>query len=119
MPLNFGSSIRGPVKKEGFRVTSGPHAPNDPMRALCSPIQEVFMNKRTIITTAAAIFAAGTFASSAFAAGVKCAGANSCKGHSACKSATNACKGQNACKGKGFTEASDAKDCAAKGGKVM
>ena len=77
------------------------------------------MNKRTLIATAAAIFAAGTFASPAFAAGVTCTGSNACKGQSACKSANNACKGQNACKGKGFTEAADAKDCTAKGGKVM
>ena len=58
------------------------------------------MNKRTLITTAVAVFAAGSFASTAFAAGVHCGG-------------TNACKGQ------GFTEASDAKDCTTKGGKVM
>jgi hypothetical protein len=31
-----------------------------------------------------------------------CIGANSCKGHGACKSASNDCKGQNACKDKGF-----------------
>ena len=77
------------------------------------------MNKRTMATTAAAIFAIGTLASPAFAAGVKCSGANSCKGQSACKSASNACKGQNACKGKGFTEAVTAGECTAKGGKVM
>ena len=77
------------------------------------------MTKRTLITTAAALFAAGTFVTAAHAEGVKCHGTNACKGQSACKSATNACKGQNACKGKGFTEASDAKDCTAKGGKVM
>ena len=77
------------------------------------------MDKRTMMTTAAAIFAIGTLASPAFAAGVKCAGANSCKGHGACKTASNACKGQNACKGKGFTEASTAAECTAKGGKVM
>ncbi|WP_421996756.1 hypothetical protein [Reyranella sp.] len=77
------------------------------------------MNKRTMITTAAAIFAATSFASTSFAAGVKCSGSNACKGQSACKSATNACKGQNACKGKGFTEAADAQACTSKGGKVM
>jgi len=78
------------------------------------------MNKRTMMTTtAAAIFAIGTLASPAFAAGVKCVGTNSCKGQSACKSASNACKGQNACKGKGFTEISTAAECTAKGGKVM
>ena len=59
------------------------------------------MNKRTIVTTAAAIFAATSFASTAaFADSVKCG-------------ATNACKGQ------GFTEAASAADCTAKGGKVM
>ena len=77
------------------------------------------MNKRTLITTAVAVFAAGSFATSAFAAGVKCTGSNACKGQSACKSASSACKGQNACKGQGFTEAADAAACTAKGGKVM
>ena len=78
------------------------------------------MNKRTLITTAAAIFAASTFvATSASAEGVKCTGTNACKGQSACKGASNSCKGQNACKGQGFTETSNAQDCAAKGGKVM
>jgi hypothetical protein len=77
------------------------------------------MNKRTLITTAAAIFAAGSFVTAAHAAGVHCGGTNACKGQSACKSASNACKGQNACKGKGFTEASSSQECNAKGGKVL
>ena len=77
------------------------------------------MNKRTLITTAAAIFAATTFVATANAAGVKCGGLNACKGQSACKGTANACKGQNACKGKGFTEISTAAECTAKGGKVM
>jgi hypothetical protein len=77
------------------------------------------MNKRMLITTAVAVFAAGSFASTSFAAGVKCTGSNACKGQSACKSASSACKGQNACKGQGFTEAADSKDCTTKGGKVM
>lgn len=78
------------------------------------------MNKRTLITTAAAIFAASTFvATSASAQGVKCTGSNACKGQSACKGASNACKGQNACKGHGFTETSTKDECTAKGGKVM
>jgi hypothetical protein len=47
---------------------------------------------------------------------VKCIGANSCKGHSACKSAQNDCKGQNACKGKGFVNTSSQEECAQKGG---
>ena len=41
-----------------------------------------------------------TFA--ADAATVHCAGVNSCKGTSECKSAKNSCKGMNSCKGQGF-----------------
>ena len=48
---------------------------------------------------------------------VKCYGVNSCKGHSACKTANSSCKGQNACKGQGFVLESSA-DCTAKGGKL-
>ena len=59
------------------------------------------MTKRTLITTAAAIFAAGTFATAAYAdGGVKC-------------------HGTNACKGQGFTETKDAVSCSNQGGKVM
>ena len=43
----------------------------------------------------------------------QCAGANACKGQSACKTAKNDCAGHNGCKGTGFTAAKDAKDCAA------
>ena len=78
------------------------------------------MNKRTLITTAAAIFAASTFvATSASAEGVKCTGTNACKGQSACKGASNSCKGQNACKGQGWSESSTSLECGAKGGKVL
>jgi hypothetical protein len=77
------------------------------------------MTRKTLIATAMAIFAAGSFATSASAAGVKCSGANSCKGTSACKSASSACKGQNACKGQGWTETTDVASCNAQGGKVM
>ena len=73
------------------------------------------MNKRTLITTAVAVFAATSFASTSFAAGVKCTGSNACKGQSACKSASSACKGQNACKGQGFSEMTKEKCAAAKG----
>lgn len=47
---------------------------------------------------------------------VKCVGANSCKGQSACKSATSAGPGQNSCQGKGFILTSTAKECQDKGG---
>jgi len=77
------------------------------------------MNKRTLITTAAAIFAAGTFVTAAHAEGMKCGGTNACKGQSACKMGSSACKGQNACKGQGWSEATTAADCTAKGGKVL
>ena len=55
-----------------------------------------------------------TFA--ADAATVHCAGVNSCKGTSECKSAKNSCKGMNSCKGQGWTSMSkaDCKDAKAK-----
>ena len=46
---------------------------------------------------------------------VHCAGVNSCKGTSDCKTATNSCKGQNACAGHGFLGLA-ASECEAKGG---
>ena len=77
------------------------------------------MNRKTLIATATAIFAAGSLATSAHAGGVKCSGVNSCKGTSACKTASSSCKGQNACKGQGWTETSDVVSCNAQGGKVL
>lgn len=58
------------------------------------------MTKRTLVATAAALFAAGTLASAAHAQATKCGGVN-------------------ACKGKGWTEAANPGECSAKGGKVM
>ena len=52
-------------------------------------------------------------------AGVKCAGLNSCKGHSECKTAKSECKGLNSCKGQGWTSAKTAKACTDGGGKVL
>jgi hypothetical protein len=78
------------------------------------------MQKKIIIATAAALFAASTFAanaqtpSSPSGAGVTskdCKGVNACKGQSECKSATNSCKGQNACKGKGWVSVKTALEC--------
>lgn len=77
------------------------------------------MSRKTLIATAAAVFAAGSLATTAQAAGVKCTGVNSCKGTSACKSASSACKGQNSCKGQGWSETADAAACTARGGKVV
>lgn len=84
------------------------------------------MNRRTagatIATAAAAFFISGVAMTSlsapAEAAGVKCVGANSCKGHSECQTASNACKGLNSCKGTGFITVEDEAACAAKGGMV-
>jgi hypothetical protein len=64
-----------------------------------------------LAAAAAMIFASAPLATAhADDAKMKCDGANSCKGQSACKSAKNSCKGQNACKGQGYSELSKA-DC--------
>jgi uncharacterized membrane protein len=49
---------------------------------------------------------------------VHCAGINSCKGTSECKSFDHGCKGMNSCKGQGFLSVPKA-DCAKQGGKVI
>jgi hypothetical protein len=59
------------------------------------------------IATAAAMLFGTAFVGVAQAAEegkVMCTGVNSCKGHSACKTAKNECKGMNSCKGQGFLE---------------
>ena len=66
-----------------------------------------------LATAAAMLFGTGLI-STAFAgsdAKVHCAGVNTCKGQSACKSANNACKGQNSCKGKGWLEMNSQQEC--------
>ena len=77
------------------------------------------MTKRTLVATAAALFAAGTLATAVQAQTTKCSGANACKGTSACKTANSACKGQNACKGQGWTSTTDVVSCTTRGGKVV
>lgn len=76
-----------------------------------------------LASAAAALFAAGTtLSTTAHAAdnmSVKCAGLNSCKGTSDCKTAKNECKGQNSCKGMGWNMKSSAKECTAAGGTVL
>lgn len=75
------------------------------------------MDKKLIISAAAALFAAGTIATSAQAQGTnKCYGVNACKGQSACASTRTSCKGQNSCKGKGITVTGTALECTAMGG---
>ena len=76
----------------------------------------------TLATAAAALFIAGAAMTvaptAAQAEGVKCMGANSCKGHGSCKTASNECKGHNACKGKGWVSTKSEKECMEKGGTV-
>ena len=68
-----------------------------------------------VATAAALLFGTlHTVAASADEAKIQCAGVNSCKGQSSCKSARNACKGLNACKGQGFVEMTRAQCDAAK-----
>jgi len=50
---------------------------------------------------------------------VKCAGVNSCKGHSECKTATSECKGLNGCKGEGWVTMKSSAECKAAGGTVI
>ena len=53
-------------------------------------------------------------------AGVKCMGANDCKGKGACGvSGKHDCHGQNECKGKGWVKVSSAEECTKKGGTVF
>ena len=74
------------------------------------------MDKKFIISTAAALFAAGTLATAAHAQSTnKCYGVNACKGQSACKrSYRTSCKGQNACKGQGMSSTGTTLECTAR-----
>lgn len=74
-----------------------------------------------IAAAAAALFALGAapLAAQAEEASVKCAGVNSCKGTSECKTAKSECKGHNSCKGQGWVSKKTAEECTKAGGKVM
>lgn len=76
-----------------------------------------------VASAAAALFAMGTTVTSTAHAAtdmpVKCAGLNSCKGHSDCKTAKNECKGMNSCKGMGWNAKATAKECTSAGGTVL
>ena len=67
-----------------------------------------------LAATAAALLSVAPMSASASSTG-KCMGANSCKGHSDCKTANSSCKGLNACKGQGFVVLTK-DECDAKGG---
>ena len=84
------------------------------------------MNRKQLGSVAAAaafaLLASGvplTAASAPKDGGVKCAGINSCKGHSECKTATHECKGHNSCKGDGWVSKKSAEACKAEGGQVV
>ena len=75
-----------------------------------------------LASTAAALFAMGGVVTTVHAAddmSVKCAGVNSCKGTSDCKTAKNECKGMNGCKGQGWNSKASAKACTDAGGSVV
>lgn len=75
-----------------------------------------------LAAAAASMFAAGAIGftpTPAAADGVKCAGINSCKGHSECATASSSCKGLNACKGQGWVSADSAEACTGEGGTVI
>lgn len=75
------------------------------------------MDRKLIIGTAAALFAAATVATAAHGQATnKCYGINSCKGQGACKSARTSCKGKNTCKGQGMTVTGTTLECTASGG---
>jgi uncharacterized membrane protein len=81
--------------------------------------------KRTgiaLATAAAALFATGAVLTpvvNATEGEVKCAGVNSCKGHSECNTATSECKGLNSCKGQGWVFKASKQECETAGGKVV
>ncbi len=74
-----------------------------------------------LATAAAALFATGLATTTVQAAdgAVKCAGTNSCKGSSECKTAKSECKGHNSCKGQGWVNSKSAAECKKAGGKVV
>ena len=68
-----------------------------------------------LATAAAGMFAMAPMGATADEMKVQCMGVNSCKGHSACKTANSSCKGLNSCKGQGFLELTKS-ECDAQGG---
>ena len=74
------------------------------------------INKLSMAAAAAMLFTSGfaTVSVAADEAAVHCAGVNSCKGMSECKSAKNSCKGMNSCKGQGWVSMSKTECDAAK-----
>ena len=80
-----------------------------------------FKSALAIASAAAALFTVSAPITVAHAddMSVHCAGINSCKGTSDCKTAKNECKGLNSCKGMGWNAKGSAKECNAAGGSVV
>lgn len=80
-----------------------------------------FKSALAIASAAAALFAVSAPITVAHAddMSVHCAGINSCKGTSDCKTAMNECKGLNSCKGMGWNAKASTKECNAAGGSVV
>ncbi|MEO7107847.1 MAG: hypothetical protein ABIZ09_15840 [Rhodoferax sp.] len=84
-------------------------------------MQSKFKSAIALASTAAVLFAMGGAVTTVQAAddmSVHCAGINSCKGTSDCKTAKNECKGMNSCKGQGWNSKASAKACTDAGGTV-
>jgi hypothetical protein len=66
------------------------------------------LSSATMAAAAAMLFTSAlpTVSFAADAATMHCAGVNSCKGTSECKSSKNSCKGMNSCKGQGWVSLS-------------
>jgi len=75
-----------------------------------------------LASAAAALFAVGAGVTTTVHAAedgtVKCAGVNTCKGTSECKTASSECKGHNSCKGHGWVKKTAA-ECKTAGGTVL
>lgn len=85
-------------------------------------MSSTFKSAVAIASAAAALFAVGATVTTAQAASgptVMCAGINSCKGQSDCKTAQNDCKGMNSCKGMGWIAKASAEACTSAGGTVL
>src|SRR6516162_7939098 len=108
-PLSYPNDTRG-----FQRAALQSAAPERPHQGECRMSSRVLSGVAPAAAAAVMFSTVAVSTASADEAKVKCEGVNSCKGHSACKSANNACKGQNSCKGKGFLEMTQAQCDAAK-----
>src|SRR5215469_2062591 len=115
LPGRLMRRCRARTTRGGFSARRyNPRRPNFPYQGECRMSSRVLSGVALAAAAAVMFSTVAVSTASADEAKVKCEGVNSCKGHSACKSANNACKGQNSCKGKGWTEMTQAQCDAAK-----